>query len=354
MTVLDAVEKVLAEARSPLHYVEITNRMIGGGFWQTDGKTPAGTVISRLSTDIVKNGDRSRFVRTERGVFALRDTSFEKVGHGIKGTQQTTPLSGAKKKPQGSAVSGNENKMTLADAAEFVLDKHSNRQPLHYQQITEKALELGLTVTGGQTPGNSFFAAMITDNKRRKKRGEVPRFDKQGKGYIGLTKWVDRGVVDLIEKQNDEVRKKLHERLFAMDPTQFEALIGRLLVAIGFEDVSVTSKSGDGGIDVRGTLVVGDVVRTRMAVQVKRWKKANNILAPTVQQVRGSLSSHEQGLIITTSDFSKGAIEEARDPYKSPVGLMNGDQLVRLLVENDIGVSRANYDLIELGTFEEE
>ena len=66
----------------------------------------------------------------------------------------------------------------------------------------------------------------------------------------------------------------------------------------------VTAKSGDGGIDVRGTMVTGDVIRTRMAVQVKRWK--NNVQAPTVQQVRGSLGTHDQGFIITTSDFSTG------------------------------------------------
>src|SRR5687768_5659349 len=95
-----------------------------------------------------------------------------------------------------------------------------------------------------------------------------------------------------------------------MTPTQFESLVARLLTSLGFEGVAVTSRSGDGGIDVRGTLVVGDVIRTRMAVQVKRWK--GNVQAPTVQQVRGSLGTHEQGLIITTSDFSSGARDEAK------------------------------------------
>jgi restriction system protein len=56
-------------------------------------------------------------------------------------------------------------------------------------------------------------------------------------------------------------------------------------------------------------MVTGDVIRTRMAVQVKRWKA--NVQSPTFQQVRGSLGAHEQGLIITTSDFSKGARAEA-------------------------------------------
>lgn len=83
-------------------------------------------------------------------------------------------------------------------------------------------------------------------------------------------------------------------------------------------------------------MTVGDVIRTRLAVQVKRWKQ--NVQSPVIQQARGSLGAHEQGLVITTSDFSKGAQEEAERADATPVGLMNGEQLVALLVENEIGV----------------
>jgi restriction system protein len=155
-----------------------------------------------------------------------------------------------------------------------------------------------------------------------------------------------KGLAFQIKRHNDDVRSKLHAQLHNMEPADFEALVAQLLVAIGFEDVIVTKISSDGGIDVRGTLVVGDVIRTRMAVQVKRWKK--NVQAPIVQQVRGSLGSHEQGLIITTSDFSKGSRTEAERPDATPVALMNGRQLVQLLIENDIGIQRTAYDLIEL------
>lgn len=71
------------------------------------------------------------------------------------------------------------------------------------------------------------------------------------------------------------------------------------------------------------------------------------------RQVRGSLGAHEQGLIITTSDFSKGARTEAERPDALPVALMNAEQLVSLLVENQIGVSRKPHELIELGETEE-
>ncbi len=39
-----------------------------------------------------------------------------------------------------------------------------------------------------------------------------------------------------------------------------QKLIARLLAEIGFEDIEVAKRSDDGGIDVRGTLVVGDVI----------------------------------------------------------------------------------------------
>jgi restriction system protein len=50
-----------------------------------------------------------------------------------------------------------------------------------------------------------------------------------------------------------------------------------------------------------------------------------------------------------TSDFSKGAKDEAKRADATPVGLMNGEQLVALLVENEIGVRRTPLQLIGLG-----
>ncbi len=76
--------------------------------------------------------------------------------------------------------------------------------------------------------------------------------------------------------------------------------------------------------------------------------------APIVQQVRGSLGTHDQGLIVTTSDFSAEARTEAERPNAVPVALMSGEQLVKLLIEHDLGVRRVSYDLIELAAADEE
>src|SRR5437870_278874 len=115
------------------------------------------------------------------------------------------------------------------------------------------------------------YSHIIPENRRQGRKGGTPPFIMLKGGLVGLSRWqqiVAVGLVSQIEHHNQEARKKIHERLFAMHPKTFEELIGQLLVAIGFEDVIVTSYSNDGGIDVRGTLVVGDVIRVNMAVQV--------------------------------------------------------------------------------------
>ena len=339
MTALEAALRILQEAGTPLHYLEITKRILAAKLWKTDGKTPAASINSRLAMDVKKNGKASAFRRAGRGVFAVN-------------TERTdpTPLQPEVLRTENPAlyVSGPKAWGTLSftDAAERILEA-SPGKPMHYRDITRHALENKMLDTSGKTPEATMYAQILTECKRRQRRGEQLRFMILGKGMISLAKWREKGLAFQVEEANLKVRKELLESVKTMPPGDFEDLIGRLLAAIGFEEVEVTCRTKDGGIDVRGTLVVGDVIRTSLAVQVKRWKY--NVQTQVIQQVRGSLGAHEQGLIITTSDFSKRAKEEAERADATPVGLMNGEQLIALLVENEIGVRRTPLQLIQLG-----
>ncbi|MBI5789650.1 MAG: restriction endonuclease [Candidatus Schekmanbacteria bacterium] len=339
MNVLEAALKVLQEAGKPLHSQEITDCIIAGNLWQSSGKTPAATVEAAICVDMKKKADSSVFVRVASRTFGLNKRDVSQVnGQSLA----TVPL---KNLPSNKDIS---KSYSFSDAAERVIEQFGNKQPMHYRAITEKAMEMNWLNTEGKTPEATMYAQIITEIKRYQKRGEQPRFAMHGKGYVGLTRWMGRGLAFEIEQHNKRVRQALHKRLLAMRPDEFEELIALLLAEIGFENIEVTKLSGDGGIDVRGTLVVGDVIRTRMSVQAKKWKPGNNVQAPVVQRVRGSISTHEQGLIITTSDFSPGARAEAARIDKIPVALMNGEQLVMLLVEYNLGVTRCSHDLIEL------
>lgn len=234
--------------------------------------------------------------------------------------------------------------MGLADIADQVL-REAGGGPLHYREITERATSAGLMTPTGETPWASINAAMGVDNRRREARGELPRFVGAGSGYYRL-RTAATEVEQAIERWNDRTKQELLVQLGEIDPGTFEDLIGELLEQIGFEDVEVTKRSGDGGIDVRGVLTVGGVTRVKTAIQVKRW--THNVPDRIVRELRGSIGPAEQGLIITTSRFTRSAINEAEMTDRAPVTLINGDLLVELLAENQIGVKRRSRPVLQL------
>lgn len=71
-TFLDAAVTVLEEASVPLSPTQITEKAISRALIPADGKTPSQTMKAKLSTDILRRRDASRFMRTEKNVFALR------------------------------------------------------------------------------------------------------------------------------------------------------------------------------------------------------------------------------------------------------------------------------------------
>jgi len=166
---------------------------------------------------------------------------------------------------------------------------------------------------------------------------------------FGLAEWEKgtRGVVRQVARQRREVKRQLLQALAEMVPEEFEQLVGRLLGAMGYENIEVTRRSSDGGVDVLAEIEVG-VLQLRAAVQVKR-KKAN-VQRPVVSQLRGDMAlwDVDQGMVITTGGFSAGAKQVARLRNVTPITLIDGDQLTDLLVEQGIGVRK---DTVEVVTF---
>lgn len=239
---------------------------------------------------------------------------------------------------------------TYLDCADKTLREFGNKRPMHYRDIADKAIEQGWLVSEGEDPANILLAVVGTDIRKRKAAGKPQRFVLLGKGYIGLAEWANDPIQPAIDRHNEKVESVLLEKLRNMSWLDFENLVKRLLDEMDFRDTEVTRASGDGGIDVRGTWKVADGVDIKMAIQAKRWKKGRNVQREVVATVRGSLKTFETGLIITTSDFSKGARDEAGDTEKpgGKISLVNGEQFVKLLVKYGIGISRRQIEIIEI------
>lgn len=138
-------------------------------------------------------------------------------------------------------------------------------------------------------------------------------------------------------------RKKLHNILLNINPYSFEKLSQRLLRECGFEDVHVTKKSGDGGIDGTGRLKIN----FNIAFQCKRYQ--GTVGAPEIRDFRGSLTTDiEKGVFITTGTFSKAAIDEASNPGKQQIDLIDGEEFMTKLAEYEIGLKEIkDYEIMK-------
>ena len=124
------------------------------------------------------------------------------------------------------------------------------------------------------------------------------------------------------------------EQILTLDAQEFEVLVKELLHAIGFEETEVTGKTGDGGVDATGILNVSNLAKVRVYVQAKRYKAGTKINAGVVRQLRMAIPSGGQGAFITTAGYQRKAYDIATEVGFPRIGLINGRQLVDLLVEH--------------------
>lgn len=142
------------------------------------------------------------------------------------------------------------------------------------------------------------------------------------------------------KEQYDAYRPVL-DQLLELDAREFELLITDLLSALGFEAATHTGKSGDGGVDATGELNVAGLATMKLFVQVKRYQLGQKIAAKEVKALRQCIPSGGQGAFITTADFQSTANDIAIEPGFPRIGLVNGRQLVDLLVEHWDDISDA-------------
>ena len=124
------------------------------------------------------------------------------------------------------------------------------------------------------------------------------------------------------------------EQVLELDDKEFEILVGHLLTALGFEGSEVTGKTGDGGVDATGELNVANLAKVKVFVQAKRYKLGAKVSANTVRQLRQAIPFGGQGAFITTAGFQGAATDVALEAGFPRIGLVNGPQLVDLLIEH--------------------
>ena len=126
--------------------------------------------------------------------------------------------------------------------------------------------------------------------------------------------------------------------LRSLPPNGFERFCQRLLRESGFEEVSVTGRSGDGGIDGIGILQVNPLVSFKVLFQCKRY--VGSVSSGHVRDFRGAMMGRaDKGIILTTGTFTADAKREAIRDGVPPIELVDGEKLVRMLEDLELGLT---------------
>lgn len=181
----------------------------------------------------------------------------------------------------------------------------------------------------------------LTEAGRQATEGQIePLRQKYLKDYRESRKKEKKPKVDpeRADDDTDDWREVLLDTLLAMPPDAFERLCNRLLREAGFSSLTVTGKTGDGGIDGVGVYRMS-LVSFPVFFQAKRWK--GSVRSREVRDFRGAMQGRgDKGLLITTGSFTADAEREATRDGAPPVDLIDGQTLCDLLAEHRIGVKR--------------
>ena len=140
----------------------------------------------------------------------------------------------------------------------------------------------------------------------------------------------------------EDLKHLLLEKVRECHSSFFEKLVVDLLIAMGYgcDDKSgqVIGKSHDGGID--GIISEDKLGLNLIYIQAKRYSEGNNVGRPEIQRFIGAMQKAEKGVFITTSKFTKEALDFANAETRKHIRLVDGDSLVELMIKHSVGLER--------------
>lgn len=150
--------------------------------------------------------------------------------------------------------------------------------------------------------------------------------------------------------QSTSHRDDVLQILLELTPGGFERFCQRLLREAGFQEVRVTGRSGDEGIDGIGLLQVNPLVSFKVLFQCKRYRKS--VTPSHVRDFRGAMAGRaDKGIIITTGTFTADARKEAVRDGVAAIELVDGNKLISMLEELELGLAPVQAFQVERGFF---
>lgn len=144
---------------------------------------------------------------------------------------------------------------------------------------------------------------------------------------------------DIFEESYQKINQNLADDILTevmkLSPVSFEKMVLDLMGKMGYGTYSTTGRTNDEGID--GIIMEDKLGFDLIYVQMKHWELDHPVGRPEVQAFVGAIAGKGgKGLFVTTSKFTKQAIEYAKGQH---IILMDGEKLAFNMIEHDFGVS---------------
>lgn len=160
---------------------------------------------------------------------------------------------------------------------------------------------------------------------------------KRQKENVTVSSQKNKIISNEIPDEDNDHRIILIKRLIDLPASGFERLCQRLLRESGFESVTVTGKSGDGGLDGIGILQVNPFVSFKVLFQCKRY--SGSISPSQVRDFRGAMMGRaDKGIILTTGTFTSEAKKEAVRDGVPPIELVDREKLLDMFETLELGL----------------
>lgn len=154
-------------------------------------------------------------------------------------------------------------------------------------------------------------------------------------------------------RQKTDYKEKLVAILRSLSARGFEELCLLLLRENGFENLRLTSRGKDGGIDGISTLRINPFVSFKVLFQCKRYNGKYPIKREQIGDFRNAmLGRADKGIFITTGYFSADAEREANREGVPPIELVDCEKLIEMFEKTELGLKAITTYEIELQFFE--
>lgn len=145
--------------------------------------------------------------------------------------------------------------------------------------------------------------------------------------------------IDLSADEYSEIMDKFYS--YFEDGYKFEEFLKIYLEKMGLEEIFVTKRSGDGGIDLtairKGIGSLSNAVDEVFYIQAKRYSPTSIVSPEKIRALRGSFRSGI-GMFITTGRVSDNAKLEAQQlDLSRPIIVVDGKELVSTCIEKELG-----------------